>query len=329
MARGIGRQVVPVWGIVVLAAVAGVVGVGGAQEKFPTRPIEVVVPTPPGGGTDTVMRILAEAAEPVLGQKVVVINKPGGSGTVGLNYIAQSRPDGYTLGGLWGAPVTMVPHVIKVNFTLDDFTYITQVGKYSSIFCVRSEFPAKTAKEFFEYAAKNPGKLTYANDGVGNSIHFSAERIFPVMGVKLRPVPYGGAGESIKALLGGHVDVYGGSPPPPLPHVKAGTVRCLFVTTRERLEILPDVPGVADLGHPELDTPIWRGILGPKGIPADNVAILERAFREAAKSPSFLKQMKDLGEFTVGSTGKEFEQMVRAEAAAMAIVAKQIGLAPK
>lgn len=329
MRREIGSLGVLLGAIVVLAGVAGLLGEGRAQEKFPTRPIEVVVPTPPGGGTDTVMRILAEAAEPVLGQKVVVINKPGGSGTVGLNYISQSKPDGYTLGGLWGAPVTMVPHVIKVTFTLDDFSYITQVGKYSSIFCVRSEFPAKTAKEFFEYGAKNPGKLTYANDGVGNSIHFTAERIFPVMGVKLRPVPYGGAGESIKALLGGHVDVYGGSPPPALPHVKAGTVRCLFVATRERLEILPDVPGVADLGHPELDTPIWRGILGPRGIPADRVALLEGAFREAAKSPAFQKTMKGLGEFIVASTGKEFEQMVRAEAAAMAIIAKQIGLGPK
>ncbi|HSB67881.1 MAG TPA: tripartite tricarboxylate transporter substrate binding protein [Candidatus Methylomirabilis sp.] len=329
MRNGVGRLRVLLGGLASLLVVVGVDGLTMAQEKFPAQPIEVIVPTPPGGGTDTVTRILAEAAEPILGQKIVVVNKPGGSGSVGLNYIAKAKPDGYTLGGLWGAPVTMVPHVIKVSFSVDDFTYITQVGKYSSIFCVLSTFPAKTAKEFFEYAAKNPGKLTYANDGVGNSIHFSAERIFPVMQAKLRPVPYGGAGESIKALLGGHVDVYGGSPPPALPHIKAGTVRPLFVTTKERIELLPDVPGMTDLGHPELDTPIWRGILGPKGIPADRVAILERAFREAAKSPSFLQSMKDLGEFITATTGKEFEQMVKAEAATMAVIAKQIGLAPK
>jgi tripartite-type tricarboxylate transporter receptor subunit TctC len=305
------------------------VGAVCAQEKFPSRPIEVVVPTPPGGGTDTVMRILAEAAEPILGQKVVVVNKPGGSGSVGLKYIASARPDGYTLGGLWGAPVTMVPHVIRVNFTLDDFSYVAQAGKYASIFCVRSEFPANSAKEFFDYAAKNPGKLTYANDGVGNSIHFSAERIFPQFGAKLRPVPFGGAGESIKALLGGHVDVYGGSPPPALPHMKAGTVRCLFVTTKERVELLPDVPSMTDLGRPDLDTPIWRGVLGPKGIPADRLALLEKAFLEAAKTEPFQKKMKDLGEFVSPTPGKEFEQLVRNESAAMAAIAKQLGLTPK
>ena len=315
--------------LVFLVSGMALTSVAGAQEKFPTRSIEVVVPAAPGGGTDMVMRILAEAAEPILGQKVVVINKPGGSGSVGLNYIAQAKPDGYILGGLWGAPVTMVPHVLKVSFTINDFTYITQVGKYASIFCVRAEFPANNAKEFFEYVAKNPGKLTYANDGVGNSIHFSGERVFIAMKVKLRPIPYGGAGESIKALLGGHVDIYGGSIPPPLPHIKAGTVRPIFITTKERVELLPDVPGVADLGHPELDTPIWRGILGPRGMAADRVAILEKAFREAAQSQRFRNQMKELAEFVVASTGKEFEEMVRAEAAAMAAIAKQIGLAPK
>lgn len=329
MRRAFGRLGIVLWALLALGLGTGFTDLASAQEKFPARSIEVIVPTPPGGGTDIVTRILAEAAEPNLGQKVVVINKPGGSGSVGLNFIAQAKPDGYTLGGLWGAPVTMVPHVIKVSFTLDDFTYITQIGKYSSIFCVRSEFPAKTAKEFFEYAAKNPGKLTYANDGIGNSIHFSGERVFLALKVKLRPIPYGGAGESIKALLGGHVDIYGGSIPPALPHIKAGTVRPLFVTTRERVDLLPDVPGVADLGHPELDTPIWRGILGPKGIPADRVTILERAFREAARSEKFQNQMKELAEFIVASSGKEFEQMVRAEAAAMAAIAKQIGLGQK
>ncbi len=317
------------FGAVVLFAVLLMAAVAGAQEKFPSRSIEVIVPTPPGGGTDLVTRILAEVAEPILGQKIVVINKPGGSGSVGLNYIAQAKPDGYTLGGLWGAPVTMVPHVIKVSFTLDDFSYIAQVGKYASIFCVRSEFPAKNAKEFFEYAAKNPGKLTYANDGVGNSIHFSAERIFPTFKAKLRPVPYGGAGESIKALLGGHVDVYGGSPPPALPHIKAGTVRPVFVTTRERVALLPEVPSMTDLGHPELDTPIWRGILGPKGIPPERLALLEKAFIEAAKSERFLKQMKELGEFISPSPGKDFELLVRTESAEMAAIAKQLGLGPK
>lgn len=301
----------------------------GAQEKFPTRPVNLILPTAPGGGTDIMARILAAATEPFIGQKVVVINKPGGSGTIGLNEIAKTRPDGYNLGCLWNAPLTMVPHVLKVTFSLDDFIYITQMTKGAMIFCVLSEFPAKTAQEFFDYVRKNPGKLTYANDGVGNLAQFSGERLFHALKVKLRPVPYAGAGESIKALLGGQVDVYGGSVPPAIPHIMAGKVRAIFVTTRERISELPDVPCATDLGHPEASTPIWRGIIGPKGLPADRVAILEKAFREAAQTQKVKDHLKEMGETVVASTGKPFEELVRSEFAAMAVVAKEIGLAPK
>ena len=258
-----------------------------------------------------------------------MINKPGGSGTIGTNEIAKARPDGYNLGCIWNAPLTMVPHVLKVTYTLDDFIYITQVARGALIFCVRSEFPAKTAEEFFEYVRKNPGKLTYANDGVGNLLQFSGERLFHALKVKLRPVPYAGAGESIKALLGGHVDVYGGSVPPALPHIKAGTVRAVFVTTRERISELPDVPCASDLGHPEDATFIWRGIIGPKRLPADRVAILEKAFREGAQTQKMKNYLKELGETVVASTGKPFEELVRSEFAAMTLVAKEIGLSPK
>jgi len=300
-----------------------------AAEMFPTRPVELIVPAPPGGGTDIMARILSEAIEPFLGQKMVVINKPGGSGTIGLSIIAQAKPDGYTLGCLWNSPLTMVPNMLKVSFTPDDYTYITTVAKGPMIFCVRSEFPAKTPQEFFEYARKNPGKLTYAGDGVGNIVHFSGERVFHAMNVKLRLVPYGGAGESIKALLGGHVDVYGGTVPPALPHIKAGTVRPLFITTKERIEALPDVIGVEDLGHPQVETYIWRGILGPKGIPIDRIGIIDKAVRQAAQTEKVKDQLKKLGEMTWVISGKQFEEQVRQEITAMATIAKQLGLSPK
>jgi tripartite-type tricarboxylate transporter receptor subunit TctC len=314
----------------VLSAVAfGAADKAAAQEKFPARAIEVIVPAPPGGGTDILSRILADAAEPFLGQKVVVINKSGGSGTIGVNAVVQAKPEGYELGCFWNAPLTMVPHVLKVAYTLDDFSYITQVSEGPMIFCVRSEFPAKTAEEFFEYARKNPGKLTYASDGVGNLVQFSGERVFHAEKVKLRMVPYGGAGESIKALLGGHVDVYGGSVPPAMPHMKAGTVRAVFVTTKERTAALPDVVAVSDLGHPEIATPIWRGIVGPKGLSPERIAILEKAFRQAAQTQKMKEKLMELGEWVVAYTGKHFEEHVRSEAAAMTAVAKELGLAPQ
>jgi tripartite-type tricarboxylate transporter receptor subunit TctC len=298
-------------------------------ETFPARPIELIVPAAPGGGTDIMARILAEAITPFLNQKMVVINKPGGSGTIGLATIAQAKPDGYTLGCVYNAPMTMVPHVLKTNFSLDQFSYVAMMAQGPMLFAVRSEFPAKTAKEFFEYAAKNPGKLTFAGDGVGNITHFSGERVFHAMNVKLRLVPYGGAGESIKALLGGHVDVYGGTVPPAAPHIKSGDVRPLFVTTREGVDLLPGVPGVASLGPNVPDTFIWRGVIGPKGIPADRLATLEKALQQAAQSEKVQKSLRDLGETMTFGSGKQFEEAVRTEAAAMAKSAKEIGLSPK
>jgi tripartite-type tricarboxylate transporter receptor subunit TctC len=149
------------------------------------------------------------------------------------------------------------------------------------------------------------------------------------MKVKLRMVPYGGAGESIKALLGAHVDVYGGSVPPGLPHIKAGTVRGAFVTTRERCHELPDLWGVADLKIPEAETFIWWGAIGPKNIPPERLAILEKALRQAAQSEKVRNQIRDLGGTLVASPSAQFQAMVRAESAAMAVAAKEIGLVPK
>jgi tripartite-type tricarboxylate transporter receptor subunit TctC len=320
-----------VWVAIIALATVLVLGasLATAGERYPERPVELIVPAAAGGGTDIVARILAEAAEPILGQKLVVVNKPGGSGTIGLGAIAQARPDGYSLGCIYNSPLTMVPNVLKVGFAADDFTYVTMLAKGPMLFAVRSEFPAKTAAEFFEYAKKNPGKLTYAGDGVGNIVHFSGERVFHAKEVKLRLVPFGGAGESIKALLGGHVDIYGGTAPPAIPHIKAGKVRALFVTTREKVDALPDVPGVTELGSNVPETFIWRGIIGPKGLPADRAAVIEKALQQAVQSPRVSEKLKELGEVPAIGGGKEFERQAKGETAAMAAVAKQLGLSPK
>ncbi len=299
-----------------------------AAKKFPTKQLRLIVPTPPGGGTDIMTRMLVKSAEPLLGKKIVVLNKAGGSGTIGTNAIVEAKPDGYTIGSLWNAPLTIVPHTLKITYTLDSFSYITWVNRGSVLFAVMSKFPAHTAEEFFEYVRKNPG-LTYACDGVGNLIQFSGEKIFQKMNLKLRAVPYGGAGESIKALLGGHVDIYGGSAPPAIPHIKAGKVRGLFVTTVERARALPDVPGVKDLGCPETQTVLWRGIVGPKGIPSERLAVLEKAFRKAAQSQKVKDFLNKRGEEIVASSGKEFEEMVRAEYAGNAAIAKKLGFVKK
>lgn len=297
-----------------------------AAEPFPMRPIELIVPTPSGGGTDIQTRFLAELMEPILGQKLVVINKPGANGTLGVSALTQARPDGYTLASIWISPLTIVPHSSQVPYTPDDYTPISQVMAHTLVFCARPEFPAASGKEFIETLRKSPGKFTYGNDGVGGTVQLAGERIFRAVGVQLRPVPFGGAGETLRAALGEHVDIYGGSIPPILPHVKAGKAKCLLVTSRERADVLPETASVTDIGVPQAATVSWRGIIGPKGLPADRLAILERAFRQAAQSEKFREFAIKEGGKAVGSTAVEFGELIRTEYKAFAQIVKDLGL---
>jgi tripartite-type tricarboxylate transporter receptor subunit TctC len=298
-----------------------------AQEKFPTRPIEIIVPTPPGGGTDIAIRLLGELAEPVLGQKIVVVNKPGGGGMIGMTQITQAKPDGYTLGGLWNAPLTMTPHSQPAPYKPTDYVAISLADSAPTVFCVKKDFPATTGKEFIEHLRKSPGKYTYGNDGVGGTIHLSAERVFLKLGIKARPVPFGGAGETLKNYLGGHVDIYGGSIPPILPYIKDGSSRCLMVTSPDRVASLPQAASLTDLGVPETATVLWHGVVGPRGIPADRLAILEKAFQQAARTDKFRQFMESRGIKVEASTGPEFRKLIDAEYAAMGEIIKAIGLA--
>jgi tripartite-type tricarboxylate transporter receptor subunit TctC len=297
-----------------------------AAEPFPAKPIEIIVPTPPGGGTDIATRLLAEVTEPILGHKLVVVNKPGGGGTVGVATITQAKPDGYTLGSIWNAPMTMTPHSLQVPYALDDYVPISQITAAPLVYCTKPDFPANNGKEFIEAARKNPGKLTYGNDGVGGTVQLAGERIFRTQGVQLRPVPFGGAGETLKAFLGGHVDIYGGSIPPILPHVKAGKAKCLLLTSRERSDTLPGAASLTDLGVPQAATVLWRGVIGPKGLPADRVAILEKAFRQGAQAPKFQEFAAKQGEQAVGSSAAAFAELIRAEYQAFAQIVKDLGL---
>ncbi len=294
----------------------------GAEEKFPRRPLEAIVGFAQGGGVDLIMRIIAEAAVPLLGQKIVIVNKPGAAGVIGVNAVAQARPDGYTIGGTNPAALTMTPHVSNVGYTLNDFTYVTLLTTSPGVFCCNADFPFKDAKDFFAHARQNPGKFTYACDGIGGSMHFTAERIFKAMNVKLRPVPYGGAGESMKALLGRQVDLYSGSVPPILPHVKAGTVRGLFASTIEGAPEIPGCVGVTALGHPEAATVSWKGVIAPKGLPQDRYQFLERVLQKTAQSELAKKRIRELGEKAEGWSGKAFEDFVRSEYKVFAVVAQ-------
>jgi tripartite-type tricarboxylate transporter receptor subunit TctC len=307
-----------------LAALAA--GPAPAQDKYPARPITLIVPTPPGGGTDTLARQLAEVMEPILGTKLVVENKPGGGGTVGTTLVSQGRPDGYTLGMIWNGPITTAPHTLQVPYTPESYTPIVQIGSSSYVMCVAPEFPASNAKEFVQALRQAPGKYTYGNDGVGGTMQLAAERIFKALGVKARPVPFGGAGETLRNFLGGHVDIYGGSLPPVLPHVAAGKAKCLLLTSADDNPAVPQASGLKALGIGDLETVLWWGVIGPKGLPRSLVDRLEAVFRKAAESPQIQQALDKIGARPLVRGPQEMAQLIRSESAALGEIAKDLGL---
>lgn len=316
----------------VLALTLGVAGALGAsstalsQEKFPSRPIELVIPTAAGGGTDISMRMLAEIAEPLLGQKIVISNKTGGGGGIGMVAVIKSKPDGYTIGGLWNSPLTMTPHLLPMPYTPQDYMTITLATWAPLVQCTKAAFPAKTGKEFIEELRKNPDKYTYGNDGVGGTAHLAFERVYKKLGVSARAVPFNGAGETLKAFLGGHVDIYAGSIAPIQPYMKDGTAKCLLVSSAESNAAVPDAANLAELGVADAATVLWRGVIAPNGLPADRMALLEKAFVEAARSEKFRQFMQARGEEAKGSTPAELRKLIDAEYTAMGDVTAALGL---
>jgi tripartite-type tricarboxylate transporter receptor subunit TctC len=173
---------------------------------------------------------------------------------------------------------------------------------------------------------KNPGKYTYGNDGVGGTMQLAGERIFKALGVKVRPVPFGGAGETAKNFLGGHVTFYGGSIPPIMPHIKAGKAKALLLTSAADNEVLPTASGLKALGIPQEETVLWRAIIAPKGLPAEVLKTLEAAFRQGASQPRFKEFLKEQGEESVIAGPAEVNKLIREEYKALGEVAKDIGL---
>ena len=301
-----------------------------AQEAFPTKPIEVIIPTKPGGGTDITGRTLAEEAGRILGRKVVIVNKPGAGGSIGVAQLVQARPDGYTIGYVWNSPLTILPHTLSVPYETGEITPITQItGGAPLVYCVKADFPAGPGMEFVEHVRANPGKYTYGTDGVGSTVQLAGERLFGPLGIELRAIPFSGAGETKKNFLGGHIDIYGGSIAPILGNVKEGSAKCVIVTTAERNAALPEAASASDLGLPDKATELWRGLIGPPGLPADRVAVLQEAFSKAVRSEVFQAFIEKRGELGIGGTSEDFGRKIRAEYDGNGEIIRAMGLDKK
>src|SRR5499426_2683246 len=275
-------------GVLALAVVAGV---AGAQEPYPSRPITIVAPFPPGGVADLTARPVAAAMEKVLKNPVGVVNKTGAAGAVGMQFVATSKSDGYTL-LLALSSISIIPEADKLfdrqpAFTVDQFAPIALISADPTILVVRGESPWKTAKEFIEDARHRPGQISYSSSGIYGTLHMAMELLSHAAGIKLRHVPHAGAAPALTAILGGHVDALASGPAVVLPHIKSGALRVLAGWGDKRVAALPDVPTFKELGYPDAEFYIWAGMFAPKGLPAPVITRLRDAVRAAVNDAEF------------------------------------------
>ena len=283
-----------------------------ALAQYPSRPITLIVPFPPGGSTDIIGRIAAEGLQRELGQPFVVDNRGGAGGAIGAKAIADATPDGYTL-GIATISTHVVNPVVRKDLRYDplkDFTFVSLIAAVPNSMSLHPSVPAKNMAEFIEYARKNPGKLNYGTPGVGSLGHLIGETFKYSAKVNLTHVPYRGAGPALNDALGGQVQVLFDNLPSSLPHIQSGKLRVLAVANDKRVASLPDVPTFAETGHPLVNDPSWFGLIGPAKLPDDTTKRLHSALVTTLKQPEVQKRIADNASLPVGNSPEEFRKIV-------------------
>ncbi|MDH6594287.1 tripartite-type tricarboxylate transporter receptor subunit TctC [Variovorax sp. TBS-050B] len=284
-----------------------------ASSAFPDRPIKLIVPFPPGGSTDLVARLLAEKMSVVLGQQVVVENRGGAGGTIGISAVARAEPDGYTIGMATVSTHGANPAVYsKLPYDpVKDFQPITNVMSVPSVFVVSPKLPVKNMKEFIALAKSSPGKLTFASPGNGSLGHVNVEQFMDLAGIRLTHVPYKGAGQAAADALAGTVDAMTDNLPSSLPHIKSGKLRALAVLSPERSPLLPDVPTYRELGFESMSEGGWFGLVAPAGVPAPVIEKLMTSAHQAMQDPAFKQRTIDISGVPMANTPAQFAQQIR------------------
>lgn len=286
----------------------------------------LIVPTGPGGGTDTLFRALARYAEPYLNSTIIIKNSGGAGGSIGVTQLTRSKPDGNTLAGVWMGPITTAPHTIKTSYTLKDYVPVIYIDSAPYVMCVRPDFPAKTGKEFLNVLKANPNKYTYGTDGVAGPAQLASELIFKEYGIKARDIPYRGAGETMPALLGGVVDIYVGSVPPAVNMEKAGTAKCLILTSSKKSASLPNATSLDELGINDKELLLWHGLIAPAGTPPETIKKIQDAFEKAAAAPEMVEFFKTAGVEKSILKGDAFEDHIKKEYEKLGKLIKELGL---
>ena len=311
--------------VLLLSTVAPAAG----QESFPTRPITVVNPYPPGGQADLAGRPFVAALEKVLKQPVVLTNKSGAAGAVGMQSVAVAKPDGYTL--LSTVPsLHTLPEVDKLfgrtpTFTRDQFAPIARLNAEPLVVAVHAERPWKSMKELIDDAKKRPGEIIFASAGIYGATHVPMEMILQAAGgVKMRHLPTAGGGPATTAVLGGHADLWASTIGPATPHIRSGKIRPLAVTSLKRNEYFPDVPTLKELGY-DVEYSLWIGLFAPKATPPAVVKALRDATRQAVEDPAFKSALEKISSAVAYQDADEFKTWLDADASRLADTIKKIG----
>jgi tripartite-type tricarboxylate transporter receptor subunit TctC len=294
-----------------------------AAQIYPSRPVTFVVPFAPGGSTDTVARIVAQAVGPALGQPTVVENRTGGAGTVGWGSVARSAPDGHTLIAIEMSYAIAAGLVPTMPFDpKKSFAHIVTAVSVPHAMVVNPAVSAKTVQELIALAKASPGKLFYGSGGVGTNTHMGGELFKSLAGVDLVHVPYRGAGAVLQDLMGGSVQVLVTSAPTVLSLIQSGKLRALMVTSEERLATLPDVPSAPEAGLSKMIMKFWVGFAAPAGTSPSTVERLNRDIVASLALPDTKKRLDELGMDVVGNTSAQAAQLVDEEIARWSAVAK-------
>jgi tripartite-type tricarboxylate transporter receptor subunit TctC len=300
-----------------------------AQDKFPSRPIAMIVPFPPGGVADTTGRPTAAAMEKVLKQPVTLTNRPGAGGAVGNAAIANAKPDGYTIGMVLSS-ISVIPAADelfnrKPAYALDQFAPIALISADPTLLVVHPSLPAKTLKELLAIARTKPGQLSFSSSGIYGALHMPMEMFLHAAKIKMRHVPTTGGGPAITAVLGGHVELTAGGPAAISPHVKVGKLRPIVSWGGSRHPAYPDIPTFKELGYKNVEYYIWAGLIGPKGLPEGVTKVLRDAVTKSVEDPEFKKAMANVNSPVHHMDAPEFAKYWDADAKRLAGLVKMVG----
>ena len=295
------------------ASLALLAGAASAQSSYPNKPIRLVVPFATGGTTTILARLLADRMGQALGQPVVVDNRPGAGGNVGMDMVAKAEPDGTTI--LMGPIGLAINPALYSKMPFDPLKDLAPIGLYGGVpnlLVVHPGLPVGSVQELVAYAKANPGKLNYASNGNGTSSHLAAEMLKSAAGIEIVHVPYKGGGPAMQDLIGGQVSMLFDQMPAVLPQVQAGRVKALGVSSLKRSAAAPDVPAISE-ALPGFDMTVWFGFLAPRGTPADIVNKLNAEMQRALKDKAFQTQLAGMGVTPMPGTPEEFARYLRSE----------------